>query len=263
MVTSNGGSGRGYRTGAKRRDCGGGWALIIGAITTGCSLPEYSTDPGVDCAILSLNDQCDEPICPGDPQCEPSEGRPPTLPMNASCWVTASSNRGEIQGAWYGFADGIAMTVPDPFCPYRASARAMCLSGETITLDDAWGGGIGFDLNYPEGGDGPESKLPYDAASRGIIGFRLSVTGTVPQGLKVNFTMVPLPEDAQPFVALPGPGEHAVRFENARVPTTWDTPTAGMTVDPAAIYSVEVQAVGGAIASSFDYCVTSIEPIWQ
>ena len=86
----------------------------------------------------------------------------------------------------------------------------------------------------------------------------------MPQGLRVNFTTVPVAAEAQPFVDLPTvPGTHEVRFATAAVPDGWDAGTAGMTVDPSGIYSIEFQAIGGDIGAPFEFCVASLAPIWE
>ena len=244
------------------------WALGLtaAAITAGCAMPEYKTDPAVDCALLATNDQCDEAFCPDDPQCIPIEDRPVAVPMDESCWVPRVSNRGQIQGSWYGFADEKVVKIPEGFCPYRPGDAAMCLVGETIVdpTFEAWGAGVGLDLNFPEGGKGPEDKLPWNAAARKIVGFHVAVVGTVPQGLRVNFTTVAVATEAQPCFELPEvPGTYDVRFEQAIVPEDWDTETAGMTVDPSGIYSIEFQVIGGELGAPFDFCVTSLAPIWE
>jgi hypothetical protein len=189
-----------------------------------------------------------------------SNTNPATLPIDASGWVARQCNNRNIQGGWYCYADGVnATSCAMAQAPYRAGS-GMCLSGDT-TLDTtfaAWGAGIGLVLNQAGPGG---AKTPYNATASGVIGFRVGISGTTGGNpLRIQFTARESGGTA-PFVQVTGPATVDVLLADAQVPPTWAVPEAGMRVNPASIYDLQVQVVGAERAAHYDYCVTSVTPI--
>ncbi|HEX2731089.1 MAG TPA: hypothetical protein VHM70_05775 [Polyangiaceae bacterium] len=190
-----------------------------------------------------------------------------TIPIDQTGWVYAQCTDYAIQGAWYCFDDGVnpsGCTADTP--PYDATNMGMCLTGNT-TVDDtyaAWGAGIGFTLNTTEKTDTMDSvKNAYDAASHGIIGFKVVITGeTNGLELRLSYTNLADPGDAvSPLKALPGPGEYMVLFDDAVVPEDWDKDNSGEVPNPNGIYDIQIQVAGGNDAEDYNFCVTELTPI--
>jgi hypothetical protein len=176
--------------------------------------------------------------------------------MDETGWVTNTCNAFGIQGAWYCYDDGENPTsCVEGTPPYLAGV--MCLSG--ITTRDptnvAWGGGIGFTLNDPGGG---QRKRAFNASAAQIVGFAVTITGeTNGLGLRIGFTGSASEDDVAPFVLVPGPGSYKIRFDEADI--TWQ-PNAPP-VDPERIFDVQIQVVGAQAAADYDFCVTELRPI--
>jgi Glycosyl hydrolase family 12 len=190
-----------------------------------------------------------------------------TVPMDATGWVASTCTDYAIQGAWYCFDDGINPSAcPDAGPPFDAAAGGMCLQGNT-SIDDtyaAWGAGIGFTLNATGETDTMASvKNAYDAASHGIIGFKVVITGeTNGLELRLSYTNLADPGDAvSPLKALPGPGEYMVLFADAVVPEDWEKDNSGEVPNDAAIFDVQIQVAGGGAEEDYNFCVTELTPI--
>lgn len=197
-------------------------------------------------------DTTGNPLCP--------DGVVSTLAIEEDGWIWAECNEFGIQGGWYCYTDGqTESTCLENVPPYDDGK--MCLSGETLgPIPNTWGAGIG--LGLAETDDDPPVKMPYDAASRGIVGFSVTITGsTGGNDLRVGFTTSAMPTLTPPFVVVPGAGTHDLLFEDAIVPPDWAVPNAGETVDPTAIYDIQFQVAGDGVAAPFDFCVTDITPI--
>lgn len=185
-----------------------------------------------------------------------------TLPIDSTGWIPRECTIFDIQGAWYCYDDGVSATdcVADT-APYQNPPSAMCLSGTTVGGDGAaWGGGIGLGLN--DTGGAMPMKLAYDAAAHDVVGFAVEITGdTNGNELRIGFTADAAPAGASPFVAVPGVGSYDILLSDALVPANWDVPNAGETVDPSAIYDLQVQIDGNGVAGPFEFCITSLTPI--
>jgi hypothetical protein len=186
-----------------------------------------------------------------------------TIPIDSTGWVARECNNFGIQGAWYCYDDGVndsSCTTGTP--PFRPQG-GMCLSG-TTTLDPtfaAWGGGIGLSLN--ETGGVGSVKSPFNATTSGVTGFAITIAGTSGgNAIRVNFSgAANTAGRISPFVQLPGAGTYEVNLADAMVPTTWDVPEAGTTADPANIFDMQVQVVGGETNAAYDFCITQVDPI--
>jgi hypothetical protein len=191
------------------------------------------------------------------------------LPMPEGGFVMPNSNGCNMTGAWYWFKDlpvgSLETTVTAPAntltTPVVASGGRACIRGNTVVDPTylAWGAGIGFDFNNPMGG---AAKQSFDAKAHGIGGFEITVTGSFPQGLSVQFApTVMASNQANPFVPVTHPGTYRVRLADAFVPMQWTSVNAGSGVDPTQVGSLQVTVVGGALSSAFDFCIESVIPL--
>jgi hypothetical protein len=194
-----------------------------------------------------------------------------SIPIDATGWVAAQCNDYGIQGAFYCFDDMInasGCSAGEP--PWTASG--MCLNGVTTvdTTFAAWGAGIGFSLNDSgEGADGMASvKRAFDATAVGIIGFSITLSGDT-DGLpvRIGFTgTADAADSVAPHVEVPGvagtPQTYEILIDDALVPEEWDAcEGAACFADPASLFDIQVQIVGGNAASNYSFCVDAITPI--
>jgi hypothetical protein len=188
------------------------------------------------------------------------------LPIDETGWVARNCNDPEIQGSFYCYHDGQSPTsCMDGVVPFIAG-RGMCITGSTIEdpggTEYAFGAGIGLSLNDSGETETMASvKSAYDATAHGITGFHIVLTGTSGVPIRIGFTGAAESSSIAPFVEFPMPGDTPVEFTAAMVPSTWDVDNAGETVDPAAIFDLQVQVSGGAVAADYDLCIQSITPI--
>ena len=197
----------------------------------------------------------------------PCLGNP--LPMPASGWVDASSNGCGAVGPWYWFKDAPASgstletkvtSTASNATPVMASGGKACLSGHTVVDSSfgAWGAGIGLDFNNPTG----TQQQPYDYVSHGIGGFEITLSGSFPQGIKVQLTQAALAKnEGVPYVSVARPGTYRVRFADAFVPLSWSSTNAGAGVDPARFAALQVMVNGSSLDSDFSFCVESVIPL--
>jgi hypothetical protein len=197
----------------------------------------------------------------------PCLGNP--LPMPAIGWVDASSNGCGALGPWYWFKDAPASgstletKVTSPalnVTPVAATGGKACLSGHTVVDSSfaAWGAGIGLDLNNPTG----TQQQPYDYASHGIGGFEVTLSGSFPQGIKVQLTQAAVAlNEGVPYVSAARPGTYRVRFSDAFVPLGWSVTNAGAGVDPARFAALQFAVNGSSLDSDFSFCVESVIPL--
>jgi len=189
------------------------------------------------------------------------------LPIDAEGFVWAMCNERGVQGPWYCYDDGVqTSSCVDGMVPYRAGS-GMCISGNTVedTTFAAWGAGIALGLN--ESGDtagpGTSVKSAYNATMNGVTGFEVEITGTTGNlPLRIGFSGANPQVGAAPFVEVPGPGIYQVPIDTALVPAAWETdPNAGQYANPASIFDMQIQVVGGNVAAAYDYCVARVSPI--
>lgn len=208
---------------------------------------------------------------PGDPAPAPAAAActntdMTTLPLDETGWIGRECNAYDIQGAVYCYQDGQSPTsCMDGVVPWVAG-RGICITGSTIVdpggTSYAYGAGIGLSLNDSGMTDTMASvKSAYDATAHGVTGFHVVLTGTSGAPIRIGYTGAATSEDVAPFVEFPMPGDHPVEFTSAMVPSTWDVPNAGETVNPASIFDLQIQVAGGDAAADYDICVQSITPI--
>jgi hypothetical protein len=200
----------------------------------------------------------DEPDVPATAECS-GEGDP-VIPQTETGWFPANSNQSCFQGSWYCFDDGVNETtcVTDT-PPWDATEAAMCVTGETVERTDpedftAWGAGIGASLNDQDG-----DKEPFDADAAGITGFKFTVSGNL-DGATLLF-LIPTKktsEDGPPeFTAKVG--ANTVTFDDVIQPEWAGTDGP----DPEKLYELKWQIKGGDTTSSYSFCISNLEPIYD
>src|SRR5690606_15051278 len=123
-----------------------------------------------------------------------------------------------------------------------------------------WGVAIGMDLNLqaPEDAAGE----PYDATAHGVVGFRFTISGTLPNSVQVNFPEPNGDRYCQRFYGL-GPNEETL---SAYIADTDFECWLGADLPPtdAIVQGFHVQVNPEASATvSFDFCLTDIQAIVQ
>jgi len=187
------------------------------------------------------------------------DGGAAALPISDAAEIKASCETAGIGGWWYCFEDGINPSgCTKGELPFDAEREGLCLSGST-TVDPeyvAWGAGVGLTLNEGSGG-----RRPWNATARNIVGFRIVMTGET-NGLKLRVILASSANvrDEDPMIDLAGPGEYEVLFENVFYPGA--SPRAGEMVDPTALYDAQVMVVGAELATTYDFCLTAISPVY-
>jgi hypothetical protein len=149
------------------------------------------------------------------------------------------------------------ITTPNPITPFTNVGGKMCTSGHTSTATNAWGAGIGLELN-----DGPPQE-PYNATAAGVTGFCFVLSGTtIPStSIRVAYTTKENNDDA-PFEAISTAGVHTVLFTDT-AQASWMTQK--FTFDPTEVMLVQWQIPAspstGAVA--WDFCIEGVTAITQ
>lgn len=238
------------------------------------STPEPAVPTGVTPTATPTTPETPAPTPPPPATPEPTPAPAPTpaeptcagtgdavIPQVESGWFPANSNKSCFQGAWYCFDDGeYDTTCVADTAPWDAAKSAMCLTGSTVERVDpddytAWGAGIGASLN-DQGG----KKGAFDAESAGIVGFKFTVAGDL-DGATLLF-LVPRTngnsEDGPPeFTAKVG--ANTALFSNIVQPD-W-AGTKGP--NTSSLYELKWQIKGGDTTSSYSFCITDVEPIYE
>jgi hypothetical protein len=194
------------------------------------------------------------------------------IPIDSTGWVPRNCDNYGIQGAWYCYTDGFGSTsCMTGMPPYSAASPGpgMCISGmtaSTTTNTSAYGAAIGFSLN--DSGGKNSVKGAWNATMYGVTGFEVTLTGnTGGLPVRIGFTQAAMTNNPAPFVEVPGPStatptvQYMISFASANVPSTWNVPNKGQTVDPTMIYDLQFQIAAGAMAENYNFCVTSLKPI--
>lgn len=200
------------------------------------------------------------------------------IPIPSTGFVDFACNVYGIQGSWYCFSDMdteanggsegcIQGAVPVGGTPGN------CLSG-TIpeNVDDYVG--IGISLNQ---GGGDSGKQPYNATASGVVGFAITVTGTITGAdLRIGFTnnngstahyVAPFVTEAAPAA---GGSTYSVLLAGPPVPSVPGSfgssvadPDASL--NPTDIYDVQVEIPGqpNTAVTYSNFCVTNIVPIFN
>jgi hypothetical protein len=129
--------------------------------------------------------------------------------------VPASSNPEGVQGYWYPFANAESGMVVT-----EAGADRICVSGQLMPAANGWAfGGLGFAPCYSDGEWDPAytqfalADCPFvpDLVRR-LVGVSFSLTGTVPEGLRLEAREV---DDVQPaYILLAGAGSGDYFFDD-------------------------------------------------
>ncbi len=196
----------------------------------------------------------------GAPGADVDVDTPSVMTVGSDGWF----DDGLIRGQFTCYDDGVNLTsCPPDTVPWHAQREDMCLTGET-TVDAtyaAWGAAIQVTLNQVEGG----AMAAFDAEAAGVVGFSFRVEGdTAGLPLRVAFAHELEPTVPSPFVQLPGASSstYVVLLEDALIPESWMVCSgAACRLDPAAIYAIQFQIVGGEEARSYSFCVSELQPI--
>jgi hypothetical protein len=193
----------------------------------------------------------DEETSVGNPDGEPG------IPIDSDGYFPSNSNVMGFQGAWYCFDDGeVDTSCVDGDPPWSADETGMCISGSTIVDETyaAWGAGIGASLN-DQGGD----KEFFDADTRGIKGFKFTITGDL-GGAVLKFKVPRSTKDKDtPPEAVVDVGANSIQFDDLE-PPEWDefSPSA---LDVAELTELKWQIAGGDAEAEYSFCITNVEPL--
>lgn len=204
------------------------------------------------------------PVTPPAPTPEPKPAcagtAEPLIPQTKTGWFPANSNQSCFQGSWYCFDDGVYDTTcvkNEP--PWDETKMAMCITGDTVEREEpddytAWGAGIGASLNDQDG-----DKEPFDADEAGITGFKFTVSGDL-DGATLLF-LIPTKttsEDGPPEYTAKI-GVNTVSFDDVVQPD-W-AGTKGPNTKK--LYELKWQIKGGDTTSSYNFCISDLEPIYD
>ncbi|HEY5961180.1 MAG TPA: hypothetical protein VIV60_31700 [Polyangiaceae bacterium] len=207
------------------------------------------------------------------------------LLMDSSGRVEKSSNRFNIQGSWYWYADfsdghaGLTTLTgaENETAPYL-DGKGMCIVGTTPggAKDDyvTWGAGIGLNLNQGTEDDGGTTPQRLNPAPK-CFSITLSADSSAPGGILgklLESNPMPgttadanLPQEA-PSVALKAGQTTDVCVSNVTQPS-WCTASShkpGDCADPKnlepGIASIQIQALAGSSGGNINVCVVSIVP---
>ncbi len=182
-------------------------------------------------------------------------------------WVDGGNNSAGIQGAMYYYADNTtAQSITSDFTGNNACIAGV---GPWVDLDcgapdcygEYWGAAIALNLNQPID---PVTMVaseaqPFDAASRGIVGFAFDLTGAAIPG-SMRFIAEDLDGQyctgaAQPLL----PGANLVLFSEL-MRDCWNG--FGEPPDTSAITKIAWQVVTNTSSETpFDYCISNISPV--
>jgi hypothetical protein len=190
------------------------------------------------------------------------------LPIDNTGFIGRACNVYGVQGAWYCFSDSATGEgCTKGVVPYSAASPGpgMCLQG---TLPAGTGNyvGIGMELNATGGTNAV--KMPFNATAGGIVGFEITITGnTGGDAVRVGFTNDngTTMNYVAPFAPEP-PGAGVLDVLFSQVPPVPNYPNIadqGAVLDPTKIYDVQVELPGQAASVNYNFCVTSIKPLFS
>jgi hypothetical protein len=141
----------------------------------------------------------------------------------------------------------------------------MCLQG-TLPAGTGTYVGIGMELNATGGTNAV--KMPFNATAGGIVGFEITITGnTGGDAVRVGFTNdngTTMNYVAPFYPGPPGAGVLDVLFSQVPpVPNYPNIADQGAVLDPTKIYDVQVELPGQAGSINYNFCVTSIKPLFS
>ena len=175
-------------------------------------------------------------------------------------WVDASTNDVGIQGSWYTYSDGEATIVPAAAPFFAGAGSQICISGSTV-LDDTgeyWGAAVGMDFNVVD-----EVTYAYDATAHGVAGVKFTLTGTLPPGLQVNYTMTTSASGdtycARYYGITSGSLTLSVAFDDVQYLCWYPLSNP---VDPTVLKAISIQVTSTSSETvPFDFCVEDVSAI--
>lgn len=175
--------------------------------------------------------------------------------INSEAYVRTTDNTFGMEGPWFGYGDGVSWDSTKPAI-YRDGKY--CINGTTPGTATHWGAGMEFSVNMHNG-----AKQAYAYKGK-IVGFRIKLSGTAPQGLRVTFVPWSVyPEgtsSVSPFLPAAVGTDKVYLIEEAWVPGFWDSTNAGARVGDE-LFGVQIQVPGDLKAGAYDFCVDAFEPI--
>lgn len=201
-----------------------------------------------------------------------------TIPIPSTGFVDRACNVYGIQGSWYCFSDMATTTSGNGEGCIKGGVPVngtpgQCLSGTLPASVNSYVG-IGVSLNATGGANAVKSA--YNATASGVVGFAITVTGTISgSSLRIGFTN----DDGTtanyvaPFVSEGLPSANGTTYNvllaGPPVPSVPSTFTGvadpGAMLDPTKIYDVQIEIPGQAMTSVTysNFCVTNIVPIFN
>jgi hypothetical protein len=217
------------------------------------------------------------------------------LPPDSTGWVDrAATGPTQIQGRWYGFADGFGadgmsasgtcesighqppencsqLTTPSPgsfpntggrMCTVGVAAGINLIGGTTPDKNPITGAGIAFSFNLP---DMTAPALPYDAIANGVKGIAFDIDNVPASGLRVQF---PTADALNPAFWLGNgvispvfPGHNVILWPDVLGPY-YDVQAPAF--DPTMLLRVEFLAPAIAQAAApFSFCVSNLAALPQ
>jgi hypothetical protein len=231
-----------------------------------------------------------------------ADARPPgsVVPLlpDSTGWVDRSATGlTNIQGRWYGFADGFGadgtsatgacemtghhapadcsyLTTPSPGS-FPNSAGKMCTAGVAARVINVVGGtapdynsftGAGIALSFNLADMTATTQLPYNAIANGVVGIGFDIDAIPTSGLRIQFPTTNAANPAfwdgannpiSPVVA----GHNEVRWNNVVGPFYDFSPPA---FDPTMVVRVEfLVPTSTQTATSFSFCVSNVIALLQ
>jgi hypothetical protein len=155
------------------------------------------------------------------------------------------------------------VTSPTAVGAFPNVGGKICTSGTNSTAANAWGAGVGLELN-----DGPP-QMPYNTVTHGVKGFCFDVTGSTTSstpvlpsttGIRVAFTTTENNDNA-PFEAVTTPGTHTVLFADTAQGSWVTTKT---TFDPTMVVLVQFQIPASTTeAVAWDFCISNLTAVTE
>jgi Glycosyl hydrolase family 12 len=177
----------------------------------------------------------------------------PNLVNATGCFVgcdptLTTDNPDGIQGAFYGYGDGVTCpAMPPPPC----TAAGACMTGTTMAVAADYGCGLGLQLN---------SKMAYTGPAT-CFGYTLTGNSGGNE-VRIGFTQVAAPTGVSPYISIPA--FNGTKTGTACIKDAICNGFAGCTppstTAPAA-YDIQFQVVGGTKSGAFNLCLSSLTPV--
>jgi len=200
--------------------------------------------------------------------CTPGD---PSNLVEPAGWICDLSTPVMIQGSWYSYGDNAntpnSMCMPPTGNP--CGAGGCCLKGATVvdTTYKAWGCGIGMELSSSGG------TTPVKSVYAGPVKcFNITMTGNSGGNpVRIGFSQSPTPASnaVSPYKeinAFTNGWSGQVCFADVTCPS-WSVPpmanpaTCMKTGTDGTPVDMQIQIPGGALAGTFNVCLTKVEPV--